>query len=69
MERRRRSGNLSPIPEEVPVPESADRASPAWTLPLLYVLIFAAAMILFLLFWGKDTQNLIQALIKLVVKG
>ena len=66
----RRSEDPSPIQEErAAVPESADRVSPGRTLPLLYVLILAAAMMLFLLIWGKETQNLIQALIKLVVKG
>ncbi len=66
----RRSEDPSPIQEErATVPESADRVFPGRTLPLLYVLILAAAMMLFLLIWGKETQNLIQALIKLVVKG
>ena len=70
MERRRRSGNPSSIrAERTSGAENTGRAVHGWTLPLMYVMIFAAGTVLFLLIWGKETQNLIQALIKLVVKG
>ncbi len=40
-----------------------------WWLPLVYALPFAAAGAVAALLWGRDIRNLIQVLIKLVVKA
>ncbi len=41
----------------------------AWHLPLIYALIFAALVATAVLMWGKDIRNIIQVLVKLVVKA
>ncbi len=40
-----------------------------WRLPVLYALPFVALFVFAALRWGSDFRDLIQAIIKLVVRG
>ncbi len=59
--------NPSPAETEKAPRKSGGKIS--WWLPLVYALPFAALGITAAVLWGRDIRNLIQVLIKLVVKA